>query len=282
MTIRFHSHLFHDDAPPRRRQIFDGVSKTTYDGPEPATHVLFFKDELSLEGNIMTTSGKGVFNNRISGLLMSRLNDLGIETHFIRALNMREQLVRSTAALSFRVTMHNVATGTFAMRLGLQEMGQLPQPIPEFSLRNEKLGNPFLATEHLISLGWSRLDEIDEVLMVSQRINDFLSGQFFALNIRLLSFTLEFGRQADFNAPLLIIDELSPETCSLFDLKTGQRLDQQGIKDNPEKSCEIYQEVARRLGVFESEEEKSKARLTYKKQDNPYIIKDTSHGDASQ
>jgi phosphoribosylaminoimidazole-succinocarboxamide synthase len=282
MTIRFHPHLFRDETPSRRRQIFDGVNKTTYDGPEPETYVLFFKDELNLEGHIMTSSGKGVFNNRISGLLMSRLNDLGIETHFIRTLNMREQLVRSTTVLPFRVTMHNVASGAFATRLGLQEMGQLPQPVPEFSLRNEKLGNPFVATEHLISLGWSRLDEIDEILMISQRINDFLNGQFFALNIRLLSFTLEFGKQADYNAPLLVIDELSPETCSLFDIHTGQRLDRQGIKENPEKAQEIYQEVARRLGVFESEEEKLRSKFAYKKQDNSFTIKDTFHGHSSQ
>jgi phosphoribosylaminoimidazole-succinocarboxamide synthase len=254
MPINSRPLLFKDYAPPRRRQLCEGTGKILYDGPEPGTHVLYFKDDVALENTTtLTVCGKGVFNNRISDLLMSRLNDLGIDTHFIRTLNMREQLVRSTEPLPFSVTLHNAAFGTFAKRLGLEEGLFFSKPIPEFFLRSNELGNPIVAAEHLTTLGWSRFEEIDDILLTSQRINDFLSGQFLALNIRLISFTLEFGRfyASDLmDSQIMLTDELSPETCDLFDLRTENRLDRQGIQDNPEQALEIYQEVASRLGIL--------------------------------
>ncbi len=253
MNISSPPRLFTDYTPPRRRQLLDETSKTIYDGPEPETYVLYFKDDIALEKETITASGKGVLNNRISELLMTRLNDLRIETHFIRMLNMREQLVRTTESLPFTLTLHNAASGTFARRLGLEEGAPLLKPVPEFSLRAEELNNPVVAAEHLTSLGWSRFEEIDEILLVSQRINDFLTGQFLALNIRLISFRLEFGRlyTSDLmDSQIVITDEISPDTCNLLDLQTGKRLDRQGVHDNPEQARNIYQEVARRFGVL--------------------------------
>ncbi len=253
MTINSRPFLFSDYARPRRPQLLDSTSKTLYDGPEPGTHVLYFKDDISLEGEVKTINGKGILNNRMSELLMSRLTDLGIDTHFTRALNMREQLIRAADPLPFYVTLHNIASGIFARRLGLEEGMPLAKPVPEFSLRSRELNNPVVATEHLTALGWSRFEEIDDILLTSQRVNDFLSGQFLALNMRLISFTLEFGR---FYAPdlmdsqIMITDELSPDTCNLLDLTTGRRLDRQGVQDDPEKAGKIYQEVAHRLGVL--------------------------------
>lgn len=253
MTLNSRPILLSDYAQPRRRQLLDGTSKTIYDGPEPGTHVLYFKDDVFLEGEVETINGKGILNNRVSELLLSRLNEIGIDTHFIRTLNMREQLVRATEALPFYVTLHNVASGTFAKRLGLEEGMQLSKPVPEFSLTSKELGNPTVAAEHLTSLGWSRFEEIDEILLTAQRVNDFLNGQFLALNMRLISFSLEFGRfyTSDLmDSQIMITDELSPDTCNLLDLTTGRRLDLQGMEDDPEEASEIYQEVARRLGVL--------------------------------
>jgi phosphoribosylaminoimidazole-succinocarboxamide synthase len=135
----------------------------------------------------------------------------------------------------------------------LEEGSALLKPIPEFSLRAEELNHPVVAAEHLTSLGWSRFEEIDDILLLSQRINDFLSGQFLALNIRLISFKLEFGRlyTSDLmDSQIVITDEISPDTCNLLDLKTGKRLDRQGAQDNPDEAREIYQEVARRFGLI--------------------------------
>jgi phosphoribosylaminoimidazole-succinocarboxamide synthase len=245
--------LLSDYAQPRRRKLIDGTSKTIFDGPEPGTYVLYFKDDITLEGETETISGKGILNNRISELLLSRLNDLGIETHFIRTLNMREQLVRATETLPFFLTLHNVASDNFAKRLGLEDGTILSKPIPEFSLRSRDLGDPIVAAEHLTALGWSRFEEIDEILLTAQRINDFLSGQFLALNMRLISFSLQFGRfyTSDLmDSQILITDELSPETINVLDTLSGRRLDQQGIEHYPESATEIYQEIARRLGVL--------------------------------
>ncbi|MDF3033488.1 MAG: purC [Alphaproteobacteria bacterium] len=227
MTINSYSLLSSDYVQPRRRQLFEGTSKTLYDGPEPGTYVLYFKDDIALEDGVSTICGKGVLNNRISDLLMSRLNDIGIDTHFIRLLNMREQLVRATETLPFSVTLHNIASGAFAKRLGLEEQTLLSKPIPEFFLRSKELGNPILAAEHLTALGWS-----------------------------LVSFTLEFGRfypSELMDCQIILTDELSPDTCNLLDLTTGKPLGRQGIHDNPEQARGIYQEVARRLGILRPE-----------------------------
>lgn len=256
MTTNFRPILLSDYAQPRRRQLFDGTTKTVFDGPEPGTHVLYFKDDLILENEVETISGKGILNNRISELLMSRLNELNIETHFIRTLNMREQLIRATESFSFSLTVHNVACDSFAKRLGLEDGTTLAKPIPEFSLRSRELNNPVIAAEHITSLGWSRFEEIDEMLLTSQRVNDFLSGQFLALNIRLISFTLQFGRcfTSDLmESQILITDELSPESINLFDLVTSRRLDHSGMEEYPERTNEIYKEIAYRLGVLELE-----------------------------
>jgi phosphoribosylaminoimidazole-succinocarboxamide synthase len=202
---------------------------------------------------VETVNGKGILNNRISELLLSRLNELGIDTHFIRSLNMREQLVRATEPLPFYVTIHNVATGSFAKRLGLEDGMILAKPIPEFSYRSKELGNPVIAAEHLTALGWSRFEEIDDIIMTSQRVNDFLNGQFLALNIRLLSFTLEFGKcyTSDLmDSQLMISDEISPENCHLLDLTTGSRLDLTRMEDAPSQAHEVYQDLARKLGVL--------------------------------
>ena len=261
MAISSYPSLPSNYSAPRRPQLREGRGKILYDGPEPGTHVLFFKDEGGAGNSSLTLSGKGVLNNRISELLMTRLNDMGINTHFIRRLNMREQLIRATEVLPFNLTIHNLASGSFALRLGLEEGMSLPKPIPEFALRSRELNNPVVAVEHLAALGWGRLEEIDDILLISQRVNDFLSGQFLALNMRLISFTLEFGRYyvSDFTEPhILVIDELSPDTCNLLDLTTGERLDQQGVQNQPHMARNIYQTVASRFGLLDLEAFKEK------------------------
>jgi len=266
MTIRFHPHLLDHYSQPRRHKITDGKNKILYAGPEPRTHVLYFKDEAVFKGEKVIVNGKGVLNNRISGLLMSRLGDLGIETHFIRILNMREQLVRAAEILPFKITLHNVASGLFAHRLGLEEGTSLSKPIPEFSLHSKDLQNPTVSAEHLTTLGWAEFEDIDDILLISQRVNDFLHGQFLALNLRLISLSLEFGRlyTPDLTGSQIVItDELSPENCYLLDLTTGKRLDCQGMEDHPDQARSIYQEVAYRLGILNLEETENATSRTH-------------------
>lgn len=265
MTITPQKIVLNDLAQARRRPLVETVSKTIYEGPECSTHVLYFKDEIDISGNIETISGKGILNSRISELLFTRIANLGIDTHFIRTLNMREQLVHATDPLPFTITLHNVATGHLAQRLGLEDGMALLKPLPEFTVRSQELGNPVVAAEHLISLGWSRFEEIDDIIMSTQRINDFLNGQFLAFNLRLMSFSLQFGKfyHPDLMDPqLMIIDELSPEKFSLIDLATGNRFDLQGMEDCPEEAHNIYQEIARKLGVLNPESTDSLASAT--------------------
>jgi phosphoribosylaminoimidazole-succinocarboxamide synthase len=185
---------------------------------------------------------------------MSRLDDLGINTHFIRRLNMREQLVRAADVYPFTVTMHNLAAGHFAARLGLDEGLLLPRPLVEFHLKSKTLQNPVISESHILTLGWASKDEIEEICEVSQRVNDFLCGQFLALGIRMANCTLEFGRvyltETLDESHIILVDEISPETCHLVDITSGMRLDRSCHEKENSNPSEIYQEVAKRLGIL--------------------------------
>lgn len=256
MTISHRSRLLHDRPAPRRHQVYDGSEKTVYDGPEPETFVLYFKDDVvdPISDKKSTVEGKGVINNRISELLLTRLRDIGVESHFIKRLNMREQLVRAADVFPFQIRMNNIAAGSFSDRLGLDEGIVLPRPIPEFVLKSKELGYPIVSERHISTLGWAREDEIEDILSISQRVNDFLYGQFLALGIRLVNFTLEFGRlyptELMDDMSIAVVDEISPDTCYLIDIATGDRLDQGNFFVNPKDAALGYQDVARRLGIL--------------------------------
>lgn len=268
MAIGFRSLFVKEKQAPRRRQVFQGSSKTIFDGPEPGTYVLQFKDDVILPGqDVAVIDGKGAINNRVSSLLMSRLKEVGIPTHHLRRLNMREQLVCAAEVVPVRVTIHNVAADDFADRLGLDTGQSLPRPIFEFSYNNRDLNYPIVSPYHAEVLEWVRVDEIDDMTAICQRTNDFLSGQFLALGLKLLNFTVEFGRlyRGDFyeDSQLILIDEISQDTCSLLDLQTGQRLDRSVVG---ERGAEIYHLGAKRLGLLD-ETSPSDATLVFDKED---------------
>lgn len=269
MAIGFRSLFVREKQAPRRRQVFQGSSKTLFDGPEPGTYVLQFKDSVSLQGqDIAVIDGKGAINNRVSALLMSRLKEVGVPTHLIRRLNMREQLVCAAEVVPVRVTIHNVAVDHLALRLGLEENHPLPRPIFEFSYNSRDLDYPIISPSHAEVLEWLRVDEIDDMNAICQRTNDFLSGHFMALGLKLLNFTVEFGRlyRGDYfeDSQLILIDELSQDTCSLLDLHTGQRLDRSVVA---KRGAEIYHIGAKRLGLLD-EESPSDATLIFDKEED--------------
>ncbi len=268
MAIGFRSLFVRDKQAPRRRQVFQGSSKTIFDGPEPGTYVLHFKDDVSVpdqEGVVI--DGKGAINNRVSSLLMSRLKELGVPTHLIRRLNMREQLVCAAEVVPVRVTIHNVAVDEFAERLGLPVNQSLPRPIFEFSYNSRELNYPIVSSYHAEVLEWLRVDEIEDMTAICQRTNDFLSGHFLAIGLKLLNFTVEFGRlyRGDFyeDSQLILIDELSQDTCSLLDLHTGQRLDRSALS---ERGVEIYHTGAKRFGLLD-DHNPSDATLFFDRED---------------
>ena len=246
--------LWNPTAMSRRRQIYEGKGKVIFEGPEPGTLVQSFRDEASTDNNRKTgaIAGKGVLNNRISEYLMVRLSEIGIPTHFVRRLNMREQLVREVEILPLEVVVRNVAAGSLSKRLGIPEGTNLPRSIIEFRYKAEELDKPFVSEEHITAFGWATPHELDEVIQLSLRINDFLIGLFLGVGIRLVDFTVEFGRHFNQNdeMSLILADEISPDSCRLWDARTSERLDKDRFRRDLGKVAEAYQEVAQRLGIL--------------------------------
>ena len=237
----------------RRRRIYEGKGKVLFEGPEPGTLVQYFKDDATAFNNKKTgtITGKGVLNNRISEFIMSRLTDIGVPTHFVRRLNMREQLVREVEILPIEVVVRNVAAGSFAKRFGLDEGGRLPRSIIEYYYKSDALDDPLVTEEHITAMGWAATQDLDEIMQMSLRVNDFLQGLFIGCGLTLVDFKLEFGRLwEDEEMRLVLADEISPDSCRLWDVESGERMDKDRFRRDLGGVEEAYQEVARRLGVL--------------------------------
>lgn len=237
----------------RRRQIYEGRGKVLFEGPEPGTLVQHFKDEAySRHGDKLgTITGKGVLNNRISEYLMQRLNNIGIPTHFMRRLNMREQLVHEVEIIPVTVVTRNVVAGSLAERFKLEEGTPLPRSIVEFYYKSEDTNYPLITEEHITAFGWAHPNELDEIITLSLRVNDFLSGLFLGVGLKLIDFRLEFGRLwENENMRIVLADEISPDNCRLWDTVTNERLDKDRFRRDMGRVEEAYQEVARRLGIL--------------------------------
>jgi len=237
----------------RRRQIYEGRAKVLFEGPEPGTLVQYFKDDASANNNQKkgTITGKGVLNNRISEYLMVKLADVGVPTHFVRRLNMREQLVREVEIIPIEMVVRNIAAGSFAKRFGIAEGTQLPRSIIEYYYKNDALERPMVSEEHITAFGWANTQDLDDMMQMSLRVNDFLSGLFLGIGIKLVDFKLEFGRLYENDEMRIVLaDEISPDNCRLWDLKTNEKLDKDRFRQDLGRVEEGYQEVARRLGIL--------------------------------
>lgn len=237
-----------------RRVVYEGKAKTVYEGPETGTHIHYYKDETVTDNRqkSATIAGKGVINNRISAHLMTRLESVGIPTHFMRLVNMREQLVRALEMIPVEVIIRNIAAGEFAKRLGIKEGTVLPRPVVEFYFKNDELHDPWVSEDHMYTFGWANPYEIEEVMNMTWRINDYLSGLFSGLGLKLVDMKLEFGRlwgEYD-ELYIMLADEISPDTCRLWDEKTGEKLDKDRFRDDLGGVAEAYQDVAERLGLL--------------------------------
>ena len=206
----------------RRRRIYEGKAKVLYEGPEPGTLIQHFKDDATAFNakKHEVIDGKGVLNNRISEYVFQHLNDIGVPTHFIRRLNMREQLIREVEIIPLEVVVRNVAAGSLATRLGLEEGTQLPRSIIEFYYKNDALNDPMVSEEHITAFGWATPQEIDDIMALAIRVNDFLSGLFLGVGIRLVDFKMETGRLWEGEMMRIVVaDEISPDSCRLWDIK---------------------------------------------------------------
>ena len=212
----------------RRRRIYEGKAKVLYEGPEPGTLIQHFKDDATAFNakKHQVIEGKGVLNNRISEYLFQHLNDIGVPTHFIRRLNMREQLIREVEIVPLEVVVRNVAAGSLSQRLGIEEGTQLPRSIIEFYYKNDQLNDPMVSEEHITAFGWATPQEIDDIMALAIRVNDFLTGLFLGIGIRLVDFKMECGRLFENEMMRIIVaDEISPDSCRLWDIKSNEKLD---------------------------------------------------------
>ncbi|MEM1399262.1 MAG: phosphoribosylaminoimidazolesuccinocarboxamide synthase [Pseudomonadota bacterium] len=238
----------------RRRLIYEGKAKVLYEGPEPGTVIQYFKDDATAFNNRKhaVISGKGVLNNRISEYLMTRLNEMGVPTHFVRRVNMREQLVYEVEIIPIEIVVRNVAAGSFAKRFGTAEGTPLPRSIVEYYYKSDELGDPMITEEHITAFGWASPQDLDDIVALSLRINDYLSGLFLGIGVKLIDFKLEFGRlyNEQGNMRIVLADEISPDSCRLWDVHTNERLDKDRFRHDLGMVSEAYREVARRLGIL--------------------------------
>lgn len=238
----------------RRNKLYEGKAKIIYEGPDADTVIQYFKDDATAFNaeKKAVIAGKGVLNNRISAHLMTKLEGIGIPTHFIKQLNMREQLVRSVDIIPVEVVMRNVAAGTLCKRLGVEEGTILHRPLLEFYYKKDELGDPLVSDEHIFTFGWADPYELDEISAMAWRINDYLNGLFAGIGLRLIDFKLEFGRIFGEHGELYIVlaDEICPDTCRLWDVNTGEKLDKDRFRFDLGDVVEGYQKVAERLGLI--------------------------------
>ena len=238
----------------RRRQLYEGKAQILYEGPEPGTLIQYFKDDATAFNAQKkgTINGKGVINNRISEHVFTRLAHIGIPTHFIRRLNMREQLVRQVEIIPLEVVVRNVAAGSLSKRLGMEEGEPLPHTLIEYYFKDDALNDPMVAEEHIACFGWANNDEMQDIAAMAIRVNDFMCGMFAAIGIRLIDFKLEFGRiyDQDNYTRVILADEISPDNCRLWDMTSGEKLDKDRFRRDLGGEEEAYQEVARRLGLL--------------------------------
>ena len=235
-----------------RAPLYEGKAKVIYEGPEDETFIQYFKDDATAynaqKKDVIT--GKGVLNNYISEHIMEAVGGMGIPTHFLGRLNDREQLIRKLEIVPIEVIVRNVAAGSICPRLGLEEGAPLPETLMEFCLKEDALGDPIVAAEHIFAFDWATPEELEIIREYTLRINDFLTGMFFAIGVRLIDFKLEFGRlYHEDGVEIMLADEISPDNCRLWDAQTNEKMDKDRFRRDLGGLIEAYSEIAKRLGV---------------------------------
>ena len=233
------------------KKLYEGKAKVIFASSDKNLVIQHFKDDATAFNNQKKANieGKGILNNRISEHILSALKHVGIENHLIKRLNMREQLIEYVDIIPIEFIVRNIVTGSLTKRLGIVEGTILNKPLIEFCYKNDELGDPLIAKEHIEAFGWASLSEINLITRQCLRINDFLQGMFRGINIKLVDFKLEFGKKKT-DGKIILADEISPDTCRLWDADTDKKLDKDRFRKDLGDLVESYQEVARRLGIL--------------------------------
>ncbi len=233
------------------KKLYEGKAKIIFSSAEKNLVIQHFKDDATAYNNQKKTSieGKGILNNRISEHILSSLKDIGIKNHLIKRLNMREQLIDLVDIVPIEFVIRNIATGSLTKRLGIEDGTVLNFPLIEYCLKKDELGDPIVSSEHILNFGWLKKEELKLINEQCLRINDFLQGMFKGIRIKLVDFKLEFGKRKS-DGKIILADEISPDTCRLWDADTDKKLDKDRFRKDLGNVVEAYQEVARRLGIL--------------------------------
>ena len=235
------------------KKIYEGKAKIVFATSDKSLVIQHFKDDTTAFNNQKkdVIDGKGILNNRISEHILTNLNQVGIKNHLIKRLNMREQLVQHVEIIPIEFIVRNIATGSLTKRLGIEDGTVLEYPLVEYCLKNDELGDPLISKEHILAFKWMDDFEIDFVNNELARINDFLQGMFRGVGIKLVDFKVEFGRlEKNGKKDIILADEISPDTCRLWDATTDKKLDKDRFRKDLGNLVEGYQEVARRLDIL--------------------------------
>ena len=231
------------------KKLYEGKAKIVYAGPDKGTAIQHFKDHATAFNNLKksTIEGKGVLNNRISEHILKNLEQIGIKTHLIKRINMREQLIRLVEIIPIEFIIRNIATGSLTKRLGIKDGTVLEKPLLEFCYKNDELGDPLIAREHIYAFNWASVIQLDYITEQCHRINDFMQGMFRGIGIKLVDIKLEFGTV---NGKIILADVISPDTCRLWDIKSDEKLDKDRFRKDLGNLIPAYEEVARRLNIL--------------------------------
>lgn len=228
-------------------QLYEGKAKKVFKTSDPDLYVVRYKDDATAFNGAKkgTISEKGIVNNKMSNRLMQQLTGAGIPTHFVEQLSDRETLVKRVKIVPLEVIVRNVAAGSFAQRFGVEEGTALKQPTLEFCYKNDALNDPMINNYQILALELATEQELDEIAKIAFAVNTELQKIFAAVNIRLIDFKIECGRLDD--GTIILADEISPDTCRLWDATTNDKLDKDRFRRDLGGEVEAYQEVARRL-----------------------------------
>ncbi len=231
----------------KREQLYEGKAKKVFATDDPAYCIVSYKDDATAFNGLKkgTIRGKGVVNNRMSNYLMQRLEEVGVPTHFVEELNERETLVRKVSIVPLEVIIRNVAAGSFSKRLGVPEGTALGTTVLEFCYKDDALGDPMVNDYHILAMGYATAEELAIIKELTFRINDFLRDFFAGIHVDLIDFKIEFGRLPD--GQIILADEISPDTCRLWDSVTHEKLDKDRFRRDMGGVEDAYQEMMQRI-----------------------------------
>lgn len=231
----------------KKEQLYEGKAKKVYATSDPQLVIVEYKDDATAFNGLKkgTIAGKGVVNNRVTNFLMQMLSENGVPTHYVQELNDRETVVKKVEIIPLEVIIRNISAGSFSKRYGVEEGIMFDQPTIEFSYKNDDLGDPLINEYHALALKLAGPNEIERIKSLAFRINDLLKAYFATINVELVDFKLEFGRVMD--DFIVLADEISPDTCRLWDATTHEKLDKDRFRRDMGGEVEAYNEIMYRI-----------------------------------